>query len=186
MSSENGKNENFMRDFLKGLENYDTSQSSSEKRGASLIINGELRGTIENFICYLSQNRFQEDKDNSGRLNLGFSSSIGAEEIETVILIVGFIVRLRTKEGQEVKQEVKEAEFVFPLKYVEAMRCWLLGEYKVRRQKQEEQEVESVEEKRDWAPGISCRFSRELRDNLARAVANGAVRIEVITKKKEA
>jgi len=65
------------------------------------------------------------------------------------------------------------------------MRCWLLGEYRVRKQKQEEQEVKGVEEKPDWAPGISCRFSRELRDNLARAVANGAVRIEVIMKKKE-
>lgn len=170
-----------MRDFLKELEKYDTIQSSSEKKGVSLIVydkkGDKQERTIENFVCHLSQDRFQEDRDNSGRLNLGFSdSSIGAEEIETVMLIV----RLET-------------ESCFPLKYVGAMRCWLLGEYRARKQKaQEEQEVkeeEGSEEKRevkDWFPGITCCFSRELRDNLDRAVANGAVMIEVRMKKEEA
>lgn len=181
MSSENGEKKVFkMRDFLGELEKYNVIQSSSEKK-VSLIIydrdGNKQERTIENFVCHLSQDRFQEDRDNSGRLNLGFSdSSIGAEEIETVMLIV----RLGT-------------ESCFPLKYVGAMRCWLLGEYKVRKQKaKEEQEVEEeegVEEKRevkDWFPGITCRFSRELRDNLDRVVANGAVSIEVRMKKEEA
>lgn len=52
----------------------------------------------------------------------------------------------------------RDKQFVFPLKYVVGYRAWYLE--------------------------VPCRYSGELTGNLDRAVYNGAVRIEAITKKK--
>ncbi len=103
----NGNNE-VLRKFLEAVENYNCPENSSEKKGATLIIDGAQKGTTEQFLCGISfsPRKFSEEQ---GTLRLGFSSD-NATELEKVELVVC----------------LKNSEFRFSLKYAVGYHSWLL------------------------------------------------------------
>ncbi len=102
----NGNNE-VLRKFLEAVEHYNSPESSSEKKGATLIIDGAQKGTTEQFLCGISfsPRRLPEEQ---GTLRLGFSDDnvMGLEKVEMVVCL--------------------KDEFRFPLRYYVGYRSWLL------------------------------------------------------------
>jgi len=94
-----------LKRFLEEVENYGVLDGSSGKKVAELVIDGELKGTTENFICGISfaPNRHQEEQ---GKMILGAVFDETAAEVRLVIKVVN--------------------TFCFPLKYIEGRRCWML------------------------------------------------------------